>query len=34
MKIGEYVNQRLKDTLQKKQISPWQNGFPLAEPYF
>ena len=31
MKIGKHVNQGLKDTLQK--ISPWPNGFPLAEPY-
>ena len=32
MKIGEHVNQGLKDALKK--ISPWPNGFPLAEPYF
>ena len=33
IKIGEQVNQGLKDALQKK-IRPWANGFPLAEPYF
>ena len=33
IKIGEQVNQGLKDALHKK-IRPWANGFPLAEPYF
>ena len=32
MKIGEHVNQGLKDALQKK-IRPWANNFSLAEPY-
>jgi len=32
MKIGEHVNQGLRDAFWKK-ISPWANGFPLAEPY-
>ena len=35
MKIGEHVNQGLKDALHKKLgLGHWANGFPLAEPYF
>ena len=35
MKIGEHVNQGLKERYKKKLgLGQWANDFPLAEPYF